>query len=486
MPPKRSDDAVALNWRKTKIVATLGPATASLQQIERLLRAGADLIRLNMSHSDHATHRKLFKRIRSTAAKQQRHVPVICDLCGPKIRVGEFADGAITLKRNQRVAVTTRDTLGDLETIPSQYRSLHREVAAGERILLDDGKLELMVESIDGTEIRCRVIAGGTLKDHKGMNLPDTALSVPAFTDKDKRDADLAIELGADFLALSFVRSAGDIKRLKRYLKSKGADIPIIAKIEKPEALEDIQAILEESYAIMIARGDLGIELPAEQVPLIQERLVNLARLHHRPVIIATQMLESMIDYPRPTRAEVGDVATAAKLSTDAVMLSGETSVGSYPIDAVKMMDRVLREMERDQWRSGAYGKHLSHESADQGFPTRIAVAHVVNQLTHDLKMQGILIPTSSGTTARIIAANRPTAPSFGICSDIRICRLMALHWGVTPIHATEKQTNDWREMAVCLAKRFRLTRTGRNILLVAGFNDDPKLNEPVMKVMQL
>ena len=486
-PNQRADDAVALQWRRTKIIATLGPATASMQQIERLIRNGVDLLRFNMSHSDHATHTKLFKRVRLAASTAGVHLPIIFDLCGPKIRVGRFEGGEVHLQRGKEVVVTTRKQIGDSSTIVANYRRLHREIATGHRILLDDGRLELMVNRVEGRNIYCQVVIGGVLSERKGMNLPDTTLSIPALTTKDKQDVDLALALGADLLALSFVRHANDIKQLKRYLKARGAaGLPIISKIEKPEALDDIEAILAQSYAIMVARGDLGIEMPAEQVPQIQERLVHLARLHHKPVIVATQMLESMIGHPRPTRAEVGDVATAAKLSADAVMLSGETSVGGFPLEAVKTMDRVLREVERDQWQRGAFGYHLEQDMGDGCCPTRIAVAHVVNHLTHDLKIQCIMIPTSSGMTARIIASNRPTSPSLGLSTDARICRLMALHWGVVAVQVEQEQSEDWRQLADMVAKRFKLTRTGHHILLVAGFSDDPKRNEPVMKLMQL
>ncbi len=486
MPRDITEDPVALHWRRTKIIATLGPACASAKTVEKLIRAGANLFRINMSHGSHEEHRELFELVRHGAKRLDQHIPVIFDLCGPKIRVGEFESGAITLRRNQQLTITTRKVTGRDKLIPSQYRKLHLDVAKNERILLDDGRLELQVKAVAGRDVHCRVIHGGTLQTHKGMNLPDTRLSVAALTKKDREDVDLAIELGADFLALSFVRCVEDIRRLRRYMKGRGADIPIIAKIEKPEAVENIASIIEHSYAIMVARGDLGIELPAEKVPLIQRELIQLARCHHKPVIVATQMLESMITNPRPTRAEVGDVATAASLSTDAVMLSGETAAGRFPVSAVEAMERVLREIEHHQWRSGYYGEHLQQDPGGHPASIRMAVAHAVNHLTHELKLQAIIIPTRSGATASVIAANRPTAPSLGICADARICRRLALHWGVVPIRLEEDKTNKWRKLAVLLAKRYKLTRTGKNVLLVSGFNEDPRLNEPTMKLIQL
>ena len=484
--PNSSSTTHSLQWRRTKIVATLGPASQEPSQIEKLLKAGVNVVRLNMSHGSHDQHRSLFKQVRTVSAKLGLHVAILMDLCGPKIRVGRFVDGSITLKGRQTVIVTTRNIKGAPGLIPSQYKKLHREVKPGHRILLDDGKLELQVVSIKAQDISCRVIYGGELRDHKGMNLPDSSLSVPAFTAKDKEDARLAIELGADLLALSFVRTTKDIVSLDRFLKRQNNPIPIIAKIEKPEAVEDIDAILRHAYGIMVARGDLGIELPAERVPIIQSELIQKARQAHRPVIVATQMLESMIQSARPTRAEVGDVANAATSAADAVMLSAETASGQYPLKAVQTMDRTLREMEYFQWQQGQFGNLLLSKQASETQPLRYAVAHAVSTLAKDLKLQGIIIPTRSGTTAQIIAADRPTAPCMGVCSNEAICRRLSLHWGIVPVHTPEKEIRDWHELSSCIAKRYRLTRTGNTLLLVSGFNDDPRLNEPVMKLMQL
>jgi pyruvate kinase len=485
---KRSKKAVriALQWRRTKIIATLGPATATAKKIDELLDAGVNLIRLNMSHGDHDQHRALFAAVRRSAEAHDRPVAILMDLCGPKIRVGRFRDGAIRLRQNAQVTVTTRDCLGGDGLIPSQYRELHRDAQPGERILLDDGKLELAIEAIEGMELRCMVVTGGTLKDHKGMNLPDSRLSVPAFTDKDREDARLAVELGADFLALSFVRDRQDILNLQACLAELGAEIPIIAKIEKPEAVANIAEILDSAYAIMIARGDLGIELPLEKVPLIQEELIQLARSQHKPVIVATQMLESMIKSASPTRAEVGDVATAAASSADAVMLSGETAVGRYPLKAVQTMDRILREIEEHQWKQGCFGKPVLTDHAPGQLSLRKAVADAASSLANHLKLQGIVIPTNSGTTARIIASKRPTAPCLGICPNPRIVRRLALHWGIVPICHEEMESQNWRALCETIAKDYQLTRTGNTVLIVSGFNEDPALNEPVMKVMRL
>jgi len=319
----RDTEHIALHWRRTKIIATLGPASNTPEMIDKLLAAGVDLVRLNMSHGDHAGHRMMVERIRAAATRANRHIAILMDLCGPKIRVGRFEGDGIDLRRGEKVIVTAAATIGRAGLIPSQYKTIAKDVTKGERILLDDGKLELRVLKSNGKTVQCEVVQGGRLTNNKGMNLPDANLSTTALTSKDKRDAELAIELEVDLLALSFVRAAKDVQQLQRFLTKHKADIPIISKIERPEAVERMDEIIEASYGIMVARGDLGIELPAEQVPLIQRELIDRARQRAVPVIVATQMLESMLSAARPTRAEVGDVANAALSSADAVMLSG-------------------------------------------------------------------------------------------------------------------------------------------------------------------
>jgi pyruvate kinase len=478
--------ALALHWRRTKIIATLGPASGSPDMVEQLLRAGVDVVRLNLSHGNHDSHRRSVALVRETAARLGRHVAILADLRGPKLRTGRFEQGAIQLGKGSRVVVTTRAVTGCAGLIPSQYRQLHRDVRRGERILLDDGRLELRVLEVEGRDIRCKVVHGGRLSDHKGMNLPDSRVSAPAFTAKDKEDAALAVELELDFLALSFVRDAADIKRLNRYLQGQGKLIPVISKIERPEAVTNIDEILVHSYGIMIARGDLGIELPAERVPLIQRELVAKARQQSVPVIVATQMLESMIEQPRATRAEVGDVANAAMMSADAVMLSGETAAGKYPLQAVETMDRVLREVEKHQWEQGRFAAEpIADRSSKVNF-LRESMAHAAMQLTRDLEIEAIVVPTRTGTTARIIAAHRPISPTVGVCARAGVCRRMALHWGIVPVQSTEEETHDWRSLCHHIAACCHLGKAGHDVLLVAGFHDDPARNEPSMKVLHL
>ncbi len=486
MKPNNTDKKVALYWRRTKIIATLGPSSNTDKKIKSLIKAGVNIFRLNMSHGDHEEHKKSVCLIRKISKEMGEQVGILMDLCGPKIRVGKFINGQITLKSNAEIIISCTDKIGDEGLIISQYKDLYKDVKRHERILLDDGNFELCVKQVKDKNIICKVIYGGFLKENKGMNLPDSKISVSSFTAKDKKDAALAIEVKADFLALSFVRSENDIDVLKKFIKNRKADIPVIAKIEKPEAISNINEILKISYGIMIARGDLGIELPAEKVPLIQKDLINKARYYHRPVIVATQMMESMITNSRPTRAEVGDVANAALLSADAVMLSAETASGKYPVKAVQTMDCVLREIESYQWKKNSFGERIADEEGDPMPSDRKAVAHAVYALAQDLKLQGILVPTRTGTTAKVLSANRPTSPLLGVCSDEKICRRLSLHWGVISFHIKEKETRDWKALCKSLSKQCNFTRTGNMVLFVSGFNHDPKLSEPVMKLMYI
>lgn len=479
-----NEGAISLRWRRTKIVATIGPATDTAKGISDLIRAGVNVFRLNMSHGNHEYHRKVFTRIRNCSKKAGTFTAILMDLCGPKIRVGLFENGSIVLKRNESLIVTCRPVTGREGLIVSQYKHLCKDVKKGERILFDDGNLECRIEDVCGKDIHCKVIFGGELKNNKGINLPDSKVSVASFTAKDKRDVQLAMELGADFVALSFVRTVKDVQGLKNYMQRKGRELPIIAKIEKPEAVDDIDTIVKVAYGIMIARGDLGIELPAEQVPMIQKQIINIARDNSSPVIVATQMLESMISNARPTRAEVGDVANAAMSSADAVMLSAETAVGKYPIKAVKMMDTVLREIERHQWQQGSFGDELKRDYNVSS--SRRAVANAANTLTHELKLQGILVPTRSGQTAAVLSGCRPSSPLLGISANAATCRKLNLHWGIIPFLTEKEKARDWNVLSQEISKSCKLTKTGNRVLLVSGFNDDERLNEPVMKIIKV
>ncbi|VAW68206.1 Pyruvate kinase [hydrothermal vent metagenome] len=486
MPLKKTKKSDSMCWRRTKIIATLGPSSNSDKKISSLIDAGANVFRLNMSHGSHEEHRLLVAKIRKISLRKKMHIAILMDLCGPKIRVGMFENDSIELVQGEKITVSCSVATGHDRLIASQYKNLYKDVEKGQRILLDDGKLELCILGINGKEVSCEVVYGGTLSNKKGLNLPDSAISTSSFTAKDRKDAMLAIELKADFIALSFVRDEKCIKTLKRFIKKEKSDIPVIAKIEKPEAVIHIEKILKEADAIMVARGDLGIEMPAQQVPLIQRDLINKARVFSKPVIVATQMLESMITSPRATRAEVSDVATAALSSADAVMLSAETASGEYPVQAVKIMDDILREMEAYQMQYNSFGDPEFEDCAGLVEVDRNAIAKAVNSLANELKLQGIIVPTQSGETAKVLSADRPSAPLIGVSRNEHICRRLSLNWGVVPVYVADKFTHDWQSLCNKVSVMCGLGSVGERVLLVSGFSDKPELSEPVLKIVRI
>lgn len=480
-------DPRRLKRRRTKIVATLGPASSDAETVRRLVEAGVDVFRLNMSHGDHAGHEATYRIVRAAARELGVGVAVLADLCGPKIRAGRFPGGAVELEEGARVTVTTRDVEGAPDRIPTAYEALPRDVTPGDRILLDDGNLELRVEETDGaSEVVCAVVVGGLLKDRKGINLPGVAVSAPSLTGKDREDARFALELGVDFLALSFVRRPEDVRELREHMAAVGGAAAVVAKIEKPEALDAIDGILEESDAIMVARGDLGVELPPERVPIAQAQLVDLARARGKPVIVATQMLESMVDSPRPTRAEVSDVAGTVWSGTDAVMLSAETAAGAWPVRAVEMMDRVARDTEAYLWSRGGFGQ--LGQAPEEGRVLRVedAVARAASRLSLDLMVRATVVFTRSGRSARTVAAWRPQAPVVAHSPDAGTCRRLMLSWGVIPVHGEEVDERRFSEKARALATATGLAGEGDAVLRVSGFSDDPQRNEPAVVALRV
>ena len=428
-----------LSFRRTKIIATMGPACAKPEVLDEMIAAGVDVFRLNFSHGSHESHAENFRLIKEAIARSGRHVAILGDLCGPKIRVGHFENGPIELVENSQVTITVRKVLGHDGLIPSEYEHLAKDVKAGDRILMADGTRELRVNDVQDTEILCTVIRGGTLSDRKGINLPNVAISTPSFTEKDRDDAAFACKLGVDYFALSFVRSASDVLELKQFVADHGADIPVMSKIEKPEAVRDIEAILEASDAIMVARGDLGVEMPAEEIPIIQKELTRMAICANKPVVIATQMLESMISAGTPTRAEVTDVAWAAMAGADAVMLSGETSVGKYPVESVRNMDRIVRMIESYQLHNDRFLSLLSHEhladyETDMSVQLLEGLSRSATKMARELNAKAVAVCAKTGTTIRMVSAERPHAPIIGMSTDPRICARMSLYWGVLPV----------------------------------------------------
>ena len=475
-----------LEKRRTKIIATLGPASSELKQIRKLIKAGVNVFRQNMSHGDHSYHQKTYALIREAADDLKRPIAILADLCGPKIRTGKFKKDVIELKNNDSVIVTTRNVEGEPGLIPTQYAKLADDVGPGDRILLADGTLELEVDKIDGTEITCTVVYGGKLGNYKGINLPGVEVSAPSLTEKDKADAKLVLELGVDFLALSFVRSASDILDLRELIKSNDSDASIIAKIEKPEALYDAHAILDAADGIMVARGDLGIELNPEQVPVAQHQLIDLAREKFKPVIVATHMLDSMIENPRPTRAEVTDVAHAVTLGTDAIMLSGETAVGAFPLDSVKMMDRIARQTESYLWTHHAYGAKVSAKPSQTALPIWDAVANSMAQLAQDLKVHAVVVISQSGMSAATMSSARPAAPVVAITSNPDVCRKMAMLWSVIPVYSEDVGKINPNDLARKVVLDEGLASRGEKVLLVRGFHSDNALNTPSVTVLTI
>lgn len=453
--------------RRTKIVATLGPATSTEEGLRLLLEAGVDVFRLNFSHGARDSHRETIHRIRETSKELGMEVAILQDLCGPKIRTGQMEDGAVELVQDSEVVVTTRKVLGTSSRFSTSHKSLPVDVQTGQSILMDDGKLELTVLATSDEEVRCRVTRGGMLRDRKGMNLPQTVISTPSVTAKDFRDLSVGLEEGVDYVALSFVRHPDDILKVRRSLDKRGSQIKIIAKIEKPEALTHIDEILEVTDGIMVARGDLGIEMPIHQVPLLQKDLIRKANQADKIVITATQMLESMTQNAIPTRAEVADVANALIDGTDAVMLSGETAVGAYPGEAVATMDRILTSTEsyleehRPDWDWGRL---------NPAHPVQDALGHAAHQLYNDLLVKSINAFTASGRTALFLSKGRPFAPIIAFTAKREVCRQLRLLWGVVPVLDTNVATADeLRNLALAYAQEHHIAEYGERILLIAG-----------------
>jgi pyruvate kinase len=476
-----------LDRKRTKIVATLGPASSEPDMLDRLVAAGVDVFRLNLSHGDRKGHEALYHQVREASSRAGRAVGILADLPGPKIRVGRLEGGSITLAEGEEVTVTTRDIVGGPGLIPSQYGALTQDVSPGNMMLLDDGNLELEILTVSGTEVRCRILVGGVLKDKKGINLPGVKVSAPAVTEKDRDLARFALRLGVDFMALSFVRQASDVRLLRQVLNEAESKALLIAKIEKAEALVEIEDIIREADGIMVARGDLGVELKPEKVPAVQGQLVEMARGFEKPVIVATQMLESMIRTPRPTRAEVMDVSNAVSEGADAVMLSGETAVGAYPVRAVEMMNRVIRETEGFLWpRRVADGMSIAASSKLPPLELEDAVARATAQLSRDLLVKCIVVFTGTGWTAGKVSAGRPQAPILSATPDPEAGRRTSLFWGVEPVVIKSSPPGPNPELTRSLAREAGLASEGDYVLEVRGFHADPERNVPTLAICRV
>ncbi len=415
--------------RKTKIIATIGPASRSRTVLRRMIEAGMDIARLNMSHGSHEEHREAIEHVRQLSQELGRPVAVLLDLQGPKIRTGRLTGGnPIRLKRNGRIRITTREVAGCCEEVSTTYPHLAQDVDTGGTLLLSDGRIKLKVVSKSPDSVECRVVTGGTLGENAGINLPECAISAPCLTAKDKRDLMFGTAAGVDYLALSFVRSAQDIELVKSELNRYGCQIPVIAKIEKREAVDRLPDILKICDGVMVARGDLGAELRLEQVPTVQKLLIAQAVRANKPAITATQMLESMCGSPTPTRAEVSDVANAIIDGTDAVMLSGETANGGYPVEAIRAMALIVAETEKSPFVK----YNLQHERSSEELITHAAAQSAANVL-HEVRAKAIVSFSVSGRSAKLISKQRPCRPIFAFTPSPEVYRQMALLWGTVP-----------------------------------------------------
>jgi len=410
--------------RRAKIVCTLGPATDSPERIRQLVRAGMDVARLNMSHGTLADQEQRYRRVREAADDAGRGVGVLVDLQGPKIRLGRFADGSVELRPDDRFTITTRDVAGDGSICSTTYGGLPGDVAPGDQILIDDGNVRLRVEKVGDTDVDTVVEIAGKVSNNKGINLPGVAVSVPALSDKDLEDLRWALHLRADWIALSFVRSGADVEDVRRVMKEEGVYLPVIAKIEKPQALENLEEIVDAFDGFMVARGDLGVEMPLENVPLAQKRIIELARRNAKPVIVATQMLESMVSAPRPTRAEASDVANAVLDGADAVMLSGETSVGDYPIEAVSTMARIVNTVEE-------HGLDQVAEVDWQPKTRSGIICKAAVEVAERVDAKYLVAFTQSGDSARRLVRIRSDVPVLAFTPEAAVRSQLALSWGV-------------------------------------------------------
>jgi pyruvate kinase len=448
--------------RRAKIVCTLGPATATPEQIRALVDAGMDVARLNFSHGTHADHERMYRMVREASDRSGHCVGVLADLQGPKIRLQRFAGGSVVWKPGERVTITTEQVLGSHDRVGTTYSLLPADVRPGDRLLVDDGNIALVVISVDRTEVCCDVIEGGVVSDHKGLSLPGVAVSVPALSDKDADDLRFALGLRVDLVALSFVRSPRDLQLVRAVMDEAGSRVPVIAKVEKPQAVDNLTGIVESFDGLMVARGDLGVELPLERVPLVQKRAIQVARENSKPVIVATQMLESMIEHSRPTRAEASDVANAVLDGADALMLSGETSVGRYPVQAVTTMARIVDTIER----GSPTVPQLRRSPTEQGG----AIAKAATEMAEVLGAKALVAFTQTGSIARRLARHHPALPLLAFTPDPSVRSQLSLTWGVeTFITPTVQHTDEMvRQVDTSMLENGRGLR-GDVVVIVAG-----------------
>jgi pyruvate kinase len=449
--------------RLAKIVCTLGPASSAEGIIEQMARAGMDVARLNFSHGTRAEHAQAIQRVRSVETRIGKPIGILQDLQGPKIRLGVFEGGRATLRRGSPFVLTTESIRGSAERASISYPGFPRDVKAGDRVLIDDGRIALEVHDVQGDEVLCRVETGGLVQDHKGVNLPRTVVRMAVLTEKDREDLAFGLRHGVDYVGVSFVRAAADILEVREFINEHRSDAQVVAKLERPEALGRLEEILAATSAVMVARGDLGVEMPLEEVPVAQKEIIRKARLTRTPVITATQMLESMVASPRPTRAEVSDVANAVLDGTDAVMLSAESATGAYPVEAVRVLDRIIRRTEA-AFPSATVDRPRRGEVS---FPQAISDAAAF--AAQELKARAVVAFTQSGSTARLISQDRPPVPIIAFTPSDRVRRRLALDWGVAARLIPRLTTID--EMVAAIESSLLADRTVRynDILIIVS-----------------
>ncbi len=471
--------------RKAKIVCTIGPVSASDRMVERLILAGMDVARLNFSHGDHQFHGQLIERIRKIANKLGRHVAILQDLQGIKIRVGGLHDGKVHLLKGSELIIRTGKGTGDDKGIYIDFPWLIEDAKVGDTILLDDGLIALEVLKKSKGSLATSVVEGGILKERKGVNLPNMKVSAPFFTEKDRQDLEFGIAMNVDYVALSFVRSVNDILTVKKWLSKKGAGMPLIAKIEKGEAIKDIDRILDEADGLMVARGDLGVEMPLEEVPMFQKMLIEKANRKGRLVITATQMLESMTQHTRPTRAETTDVANAVIDGTDALMLSAETSAGKYPVESVKVMNSIITFTENSQASAMQQRENMPIGNVTQEFSG--AIAQAASKAAEEVGARWIVVFTRSGFTARLISKFRPKTPVIAFSPEHRVVRQMTLYWGVTPSPVEHfVNTDDLIRGVDSTLVKLGYAKRGDRVIIVASHPPSVSGKTNLMKMHQL
>ena len=453
--------------RKTKIVCTLGPATDNEEVLRQMMLEGMNVARCNFSHATYDEHKKRMDMIKKLRKEVGQPVAILLDTKGPEVRVKNFKDGRVTLEDGQLFTLTDDEVEGTKDKVSVTYNRLYEDLEVGMRVLIDDGLIEMQVEQVDRTNIVCRVINGGTVSNHKGVNVPDVDLSMPYISDKDREDILFGISQDVDFIAASFVQKKEDILQLRRLLeKNGGSDIKIIAKIENAQGVTNIDDIIEVSDGIMVARGDMGVEIPYEEVPVIQKKIIKKVYRTGKQVITATQMLESMIKNPRPTRAETTDVANAVYDGTSAIMLSGETAAGSYPVEAVKTMVRIAKRTEQDV----DYRKRFYQSARETDTDITNAICHASCTTALDLNAKAIVTVTKSGTSARMLAKYRPESDIISCATTEKVCRQLSLTWGVTPIVIKEeKEVFNLFDKAIQAAVKMKLLQTGDLTVITSG-----------------